>query len=199
MSELLSNTLGFKNKYRGSCLFFFLCVGSYIYQQITNIDIYQYAFSAAEFTWSWHGIFVYLMAHVSHLDFYHLFGNMFLFVLLAPSVEQDLKFTKFMWLVLVSSIGASAGQTLINGVDSGGIGASGVIFGLMGAFLVPRKFSLFWLLTLLVVGTRISIEVLQLPGFDGIGHAAHVGGFFGGLTTKCLFEIRRLRKCLTAN
>ena len=132
-----------------------------------------------------------------HFGFDHLFNNMISLVILGYSLEQVMGRVRFISLYFLSGILAGITSLVYNmyiGQETISCGASGAIYGLMGALLV-----------MLVVGNRgrLSSEVPRYLLFIGISiysgmqdtsidNAAHIGGFVAGVLI-CLLMSRFIR------
>ena len=112
-----------------------------------------------------------------HTAPWHIAMNMWSLWVLGPPLEQLLGRWRFLALYLVSGLAGSALQ-LIAAPDTAALGASGAIFGLLGALLViqrRRGFSLGPIVAIVVVNL---VATFAIPG---ISWEAHVGGLVGGL------------------
>lgn len=112
-----------------------------------------------------------------HASFLHLLFNMYVLWLLGTELEEILGHLKFTSLYLVALLGGSTASYWYSDPASFSVGASGAVFGLMGAFLV--------------VGSRLRQDVSQIVvliainigiGFvvPGIDWRAHLGGLVSG-------------------
>lgn len=126
----------------------------------------------------------------------HLIGNMIFLVLLGLLIEGALGGGRFVTLYLVSGLGAVVASLSLNwGADTGGIGASGAIAGLMGLFAViygMRKVRFFyWAFVyfdyvrapaLILLPMWLGWELLAYSIDDGsnIAYEAHIGGIVAG-------------------
>ena len=136
-----------------------------------------------------------------HFGFDHLFNNMISLLILGYSLEQVTGKMRFVILYFLSGILAGVASIVYNiyvGQETVSCGASGAIYGLMGALLV-----------LLIVGNRgrLSSEVPRYILYIGISiysgmqdptidNAAHVGGFVAGVLI-CLVMTRFTRMEVT--
>ena len=136
-----------------------------------------------------------------HFGFDHLFNNMISLLILGYSLEQVTGRVRFLILYFLSGILAGVASIVYNiygGQETVSCGASGAIYGLMGALLV-----------LLIVGNRgrLSSEVPRYLLYIGISiysgmqdptidNAAHVGGFVAGVLI-CLVTTRFIRMEVT--
>ncbi|MCI8461060.1 MAG: rhomboid family intramembrane serine protease [Bacilli bacterium] len=112
----------------------------------------------------------------------HLAFNCYALYVIGPQIESFLGKTKYLIIYLVSGL-VGAFFSIIFGGDVASIGASGAIFGLMGALLYFGYYYRVYLGN--VVKSQIVPLILLnlLLGFldSGIDNAAHIGGLIGGL------------------
>ncbi|KQZ76191.1 rhomboid family protein [Nocardioides sp. Root151] len=113
----------------------------------------------------------------SHVDILHIAFNLLALWFLGPELERLVGRTRFLAVYLVSGLAGSAAVYWLSDTGSQTLGASGAIFGLMGA--------------LLVVGLKAGGNVSQLLVWIGlnvfitisgsnISWQGHLGGFLGG-------------------
>jgi membrane associated rhomboid family serine protease len=111
----------------------------------------------------------------------HIIFNMWALILVGPSLERLLGRLRFLAVYLLSALGGSVMFYLLAPVHEWGLGASGAIFGLFGAyFVVARRLRVDSrsIVFLIVLNLGISFAVA------GIAWQAHVGGLLtGGLLT----------------
>jgi membrane associated rhomboid family serine protease len=111
----------------------------------------------------------------------HIIFNMWALILVGPALERLLGRLRFLSVYLFSALGGSVMFYLLAPVNELGLGASGAIFGLFGAwFVVARRLRVDSrsIVFLIVVNLVISFAVA------GIAWQAHVGGLLtGGLLT----------------
>jgi membrane associated rhomboid family serine protease len=119
-----------------------------------------------------------------HAGVLHLALNMFALAVLGPPLESALGRARFLALYLLSALGGSVAAYLLAPVNTLGVGASGAIFGLFGAYyVVVRRLggntsSIVGLLALNLVIT------FAVPFIDW---RAHLGGLVtGGLISAAL-------------
>ena len=121
-----------------------------------------------------------------HLNMLHLFSNMIALFIFGRATERRLGFIKtafvYFGAMVISNVGASS-MNYFTGVDVPAIGASGAIFGLIGAAVLLDPFYLTYELVIplpiMVVGWIAiygAISGLLFPTGDGIGHLAHLLG-----------------------
>ena len=112
-----------------------------------------------------------------HAGTFHLLSNMFALVSLGPALEQALGRARFLTLYVVAALGGSTLSYLVSDAGTFGVGASGAIFGLFGAYyVVVRRVGgdTGSIVTLLVINLVVTFA---LPIIDW---RAHVGGLLTG-------------------
>lgn len=136
-----------------------------------------------------------------HAGWLHIIGNMWFLWLFGPNVEDRLGHLPYLGFYLVCGLGAGIAQTLFSlGSTIPGLGASGAIAGVLGAYVVffpsSRILTLvtlfFWwffarLPAVLFIGLWFAVQFLS--GLGSLGSAqgggvawwAHVGGFLLGM------------------
>jgi membrane associated rhomboid family serine protease len=116
-----------------------------------------------------------LTAAFLHASPWHLALNMFGLWILGSALEPVLGRWRFTALYLLSAIGGSAASLATTDVTS--IGASGAVFGLIGAlFVVLRRFGQDVRAVLVILGLN-AVIVFVVPGIDW---RAHLGGLVTG-------------------
>ena len=122
-----------------------------------------------------------LTSSIVHNGVFHLGVNCYSLYVIGTQLESFLGKTKFFIIYIVSAIlGALLSMTLMGNVPS--VGASGAIFGLLGAMLYFGYHYRVYLGNV-IKSQIIPIIVLNLIiGFmvSGIDNAAHIGGLIGG-------------------
>jgi membrane associated rhomboid family serine protease len=112
-----------------------------------------------------------------HANLLHLAMNMFALVTIGPPLERELGTGRFVALYVLSALGGSTLSFLVSEPTQLGVGASGAIFGLFGAFyVVSRRLGreTGQIVVLLVVNLVITFSV---PVIDW---RAHLGGLATG-------------------
>ena len=112
-----------------------------------------------------------------HLSILHIALNMLALYFIGLGLERVLGRWRYIAVYLLSLLGGSASVMLFAGVTSGSAGASGAIFGLMGALLVTLKRLN---LDLRQAGFIIVINLVATFAIPGISWQAHVGGLVVG-------------------
>jgi membrane associated rhomboid family serine protease len=108
----------------------------------------------------------------------HLAFNMFALYVIGGPVEEYLGRVRFLLLYLVSGLAGSAGA-LIQSPTTPVVGASGAIFGILGAMLIIE-----WQATGRLGGTAATLILVNLAlnfGLNSAGGSISIGGHLGGL------------------
>ncbi len=119
-----------------------------------------------------------LTAAFTHVEVWHIGFNMLALWVLGPQLELAIGRIRFIALYLLSALAGSALVLWAAPVNSSTLGASGAVFGLMGALLVLAfkvrgnvQQILMW----------IGINAVLTLTISGISWQGHLGGFLGGL------------------
>jgi membrane associated rhomboid family serine protease len=113
-----------------------------------------------------------------HGSIIHLGFNMLLLYWIGAPIEQAIGRARFLILYLVSGLAGSAGALLLTDPQDLTVGASGAIFGMLGAALVFERQR-----TFVLGGSALSIIVLNLVltfAVPNISIGGHLGGLVGG-------------------
>jgi len=111
----------------------------------------------------------------THVQVWHIGFNMFALYTLGPQLELAIGRARFLALYFLSGL---AGSALVYWGDRGALGASGAIFGLMGALLVIAfkvRGDVRGILTWIGINFAITFIFVNAISWEG-----HVGGFVGG-------------------
>jgi membrane associated rhomboid family serine protease len=162
----------------------------------------------------WRGLNVWqlLSYQFVHQSFNHLFSNMLGLYFLGPETERALGTSRFCTLYLLSGVLGGAGWSMLSPDYHSCVGASGAVFGILGAYaaLYPRRELILiffpfmplraWLFILLL-GTYELIHTLQGPG-GRVANAAHLGGGLAGYLYATILSrphlLQKLRQVCTA-
>jgi membrane associated rhomboid family serine protease len=112
-----------------------------------------------------------------HASVTHIFLNMLTLAIVGPPVEAELGRLRFLAVYLASALGGSVCSYLLGPLNEVGVGASGAIFGVMGAYFVlarRNRWDSSTILFLIVINLVISFAD---PTIDW---RAHVGGLIVG-------------------
>jgi membrane associated rhomboid family serine protease len=128
-----------------------------------------------------------------HAGLFHVFFNMFALYILGGLLEPAIGRLRFGLIYFVSLLAGSFGALLVttNPVQET-VGASGAIFGLMGAaIIVARNRGLSLMESGL--GMWLGLNLLITFAIPGISIGGHIGGLIGGgLAALMLFDLRDL-------
>jgi membrane associated rhomboid family serine protease len=114
----------------------------------------------------------------THVEVFHIGFNMLALWILGPQLEMVLGRVRYLGVYLLSGLIGSVAVYWLAGESTATLGASGAIFGLMGALLVLAykvKADVSQLLTW--IGLNAALTFFG----NGISWQGHVGGFVGGL------------------
>ena len=135
-----------------------------------------------------------------HLEFFHLFFNMWGLYLFGGLVAPHIGGRRFLWLYLIGAVSGNLLYLVLNWNSPGGLlGASGAVFAVMVATALLEPNRQFFIIPLpipmktrtLVVCYTILEVLLLANNKDGIAHLAHLGGVIGGyLYMKLLYGNR---------
>jgi membrane associated rhomboid family serine protease len=113
-----------------------------------------------------------------HANLIHIAFNMWALWVIGTPVEQYLGKARYLGLYFVSGLAGSAGALV---QAPAGLGASGAVFGVLGAMLILE-----WQITGRLAGNAMTWIVINLAiGFlysnSNISTGAHIGGLIGGI------------------
>ena len=158
-----------------------LCVFVFILQSlpgignaVTNAIWYAGAYSYPQNFEPWR-MLTSVFAHASIL---HIALNMYTFWIFGTLLEPLLGRARFLALFLLSGLAGSVGVLILAPPTTPVLGASGAIFGLLGAFLVIQR-RLGGNATQLLILVGINLVIGFIPGFN-VAWQAHVGGLIAG-------------------
>lgn len=167
-----------------------LCVVIYVLQILPNSPVTQALLYYPPFTVvePWRmitALFVHSQGSILHIGL-----NMLSLFLFGPILERIVGHARFVALYLVSGFGGSVAVLLL-APTTPVVGASGAIFGLLGAFFViQRKFGGNTTQLLIVIG--LNLVVGFLPGTN-IAWQAHLGGLVAGAAVAFVYLRTRRR------
>jgi membrane associated rhomboid family serine protease len=118
-----------------------------------------------------------LTSAFTHIEILHIGFNMLALWVLGPQVEQVFGRARFLALYLVSALAGSALVYAASPAYQSTLGASGAVFGLMGALLVISLKMRLNVSSLLVWIGINAVFTLTVPDVSWQGH---LGGFVGG-------------------
>ena len=134
-----------------------------------------------------------LTTALAHGSIFHVLLNMYTLWIFGQLLEQLLGRGRFLALYLLSALAGSLGVLFLSSPTTPVVGASGAIFGLMGAFLVIQR-RLGGNAKQLLVLVGINVVIGFIPGLQ-IAWQAHIGGLIGGAVLGLIFvQTRRIRQ-----
>ncbi len=114
----------------------------------------------------------------------HILFNMYILFTYGPFVEQWLGKARFVTLYLLAGLAGSTASYTFSAVNTGSLGASGAIFGVVGALAVLAFYARGTAQgRSLLQGVMLFVGINLLLGFSlgGIDNNAHIGGLIGGV------------------
>jgi membrane associated rhomboid family serine protease len=132
-----------------------------------------------------------------HGGLLHLAFNMLALWWLGSIVEQAIGTVRFLLVYFVSGLAGSAGALLLSNPLQITVGASGAIFGIMGALLILE-----YMATGSFAGQALTLIVINLAltfAIPNISVGGHLGGLAGGIAaTYALTKLRYVRPAFLA-
>jgi membrane associated rhomboid family serine protease len=131
-----------------------------------------------------------------HDGFLHILGNMFVFFFMGIAFEQRIGRKKFLIIYFITGIIAALAQSLVQlGHPILLVGASGAIFGVLGAFayaypwdeiVMPVPVGIMLIMRIKVIYATIIFAIFEtvivmLSVSDNTAHFAHLGGLASGV------------------
>src|SRR5437899_2609537 len=113
-----------------------------------------------------------------HASLIHIGFNMLALLWFGDPVERYLGHARFLLLYIVSGLAGSAGALIAN-PNSVTVGASGAIFGMLGAMLIIE-----WQATGSLAGNALTLIAINLAfsfAVPNISYGGHLGGLAGGI------------------
>lgn len=122
-----------------------------------------------------------LTSAFTHMDIFHISMNMYALYIIGSQIETFIGKWKYLTIYLISGITGSLLSCVVN--TGWSLGASGAIFGLMGALLYFGYHYRLYLDNILKTQIIPLIMINLAIGFivPSIDNAAHIGGLVGGL------------------
>lgn len=137
----------------------------------------------------WYRLVTAMFLHASIL---HIAFNMLALWWFGTAVEEALGPWRYIVIYFVSGIVGSVGALLFSSPLAVTVGASGAIFGVMGALLMLQ-----YRATGTLAGPVLTVIVLNLAftfAIPGISKGGHLGGLVGGILTTLAFDVARRRR-----
>ncbi|MBA7588679.1 Rhomboid protease GlpG [subsurface metagenome] len=126
-----------------------------------------------------------------HANFGHLFNNILGLLIFGSTAEKYYSKWQYLMIFFISGLVGSVFSFLLSPIDSYGLGASGVVFGLMGAVmvLIPKEDRRLYLYSIFYI--IYSIIYSFLPG---VGTWAHIFGLISGVLIGFIIKKKGARK-----
>ncbi len=121
-----------------------------------------------------------------HVSFVHILFNMVALLIVGSPVEAALGRVRFLTLYILAALGGSVASYLFSNPLAVGVGASGAIFGLFGAFFIiarSRRSDTSGILVLIGINLVFSFTDRL------IDWRAHVGGLIVGVVVAAIFTL----------
>lgn len=127
-----------------------------------------------------------------HENLFHLLMNMYALYIIGTQVESYIGKTKYFTIYIYSGIIGGLLSCVINGINVWSLGASGAIFGLMGALLYFGYHYRLYLDNALKTQIVPLIALNLMIGFifPNIDNSAHIGGLIGGLFSSMALGVK---------
>lgn len=132
-----------------------------------------------------------------HSDFLHILGNMLVFFFIGMAFEQRVGWKRFLPIYLITGICGSLTHAFLNlGSLIPLVGASGAIFGIMGAFAysypndeivmpIPLGFIMIFrkikVIYAVLIFAALETFIVIIGSQDNTAHFAHLGGLISGV------------------
>lgn len=173
----------------GICIFLFLLM--YVFGNGSNDTYTLLIFGANLDQLTLNGEYYRLITSIFlHIGIWHLFCNMYSLYIIGKEVESFFGKTKYLIIFLISGISGSL-LALSFEHNTVSAGASGAIFGLLGALLYFGYYYRTYLGVAIQKSILPVIVINLLIGFmiPGISNAAHIGGLVGGVLSSMMVGI----------
>jgi membrane associated rhomboid family serine protease len=163
--------------------------------QAGNSWLLQHGFLAAPFIRYSHDYWRLVTSGFLHLSIIHIASNMYVLYWVGRLLEPAIGRARFVAIYFTGLLAGALGVMIVSPLN-GGAGASGAIFGLMGAaFTEAHRRGADQVRNQLVI--LIAINLILTISIPGISIGAHVGGLIGGgLATLAFQQGDRLRSPL---
>jgi hypothetical protein len=155
----------------------------FILQLFFPIEEYGYFIPAKAFERPW----TFITSIFLHADFLHLFFNMFALFIFGTFLETRIDAKDYILIFLISGIFGNIAYMLISADPTiPGLGASGAIYGIMGALAVMAPTAIVYI-GYVPMPMFIAAIVWAITEFTGmfvpsdIGHSAHLAGLIIGV------------------
>ena len=162
-----------------------ITVAAFLWQFAAGVDAVAEDFGMWPFGITLYGEWWRLLtAAFLHGSWLHIAFNMYVLFLFGPTLERVLGHVRFTVLYVVAALGGSVASYVFSDPRTVSVGASGAIFGLMGAYVIAGR-RLRWDITqvLILLGINVVIGFIS-PQVDW---RAHFGGLVVGALVAAVF------------
>lgn len=175
----------------------------FILSVIFPIMIYNLGFSPVYLSFEYSPqLYTLFTSMFVHSGFLHIFGNMLVFFFIGMAFEQRVGWKKFLIIYLLTGVCGTLTHSLLNlGSSTILVGASGAIFGIMGAFafsyprdevVMPIPLGIIMILRRIkviyavLIFAALETVIVMLDVQDSTAHYAHIGGLVSGVIIAAL-------------
>ena len=181
-----------ESKPRWTYIFIVICVLFFILAQVSNIEMIMAYTPAYTFYYPWTPISALFM----HVDLEHLIFNMIALLIFGSILERRIGNQQFFALYILSGIIGNLGYyfTAIN-PHIPVVGASGAIYGIVGALAVLEPLRLVYiygLMPLPMIGAALLWTIGDIAGLFSPGtvaHGAHLAGMLIGVIAGLAYRL----------
>lgn len=180
------------NSFKWTLTFLVASVVMFLVQSLTRIWIYLAFFPAFSLDAPW----MFVTSIFLHADTSHLFFNMLALLFFGTSLERMIGGRTFALLFISSGVVGNIGYLLTAGDPyTPAIGASGAIYGLIGALATLRPFMIVYvygMVPLPMVAAAALWALLDLAGLfapSGVAHGAHLSGMLVGVAFGLYYRV----------
>lgn len=160
-----------------------MCIGVFGYETVLGQD-FSLQYGLAGITITQNGEYYrFITSMFLHAGIFHIMFNMLVLWQLGNIIEPRIGTPRFAALYVISGLGAGFASITLNDPYTLSVGASGAIFGLMGAFWV---FTRRWRVNNSQVTSLIAINLILGFVLPGVDWHAHVGGLVAGALVAAL-------------
>lgn len=172
--------------------FIVTCVVGFIFQNITSLWIYLAFYPRVAFRAPW----MFITSIFLHADLSHLFFNIVALLFFGTSLERLIGRRVFPILFLSSGVIGNIGYLITDPASRiPAIGASGAIYGVIGALATLQPFALVFIygflpLPLIVAAALwVLLDLVGLFAPSEVAHGAHLGGMVVGVLFGVYYRI----------
>jgi membrane associated rhomboid family serine protease len=149
-----------------------------------------------------------------HSGYLHILGNMFVFFFMGIAFEQRIGPKKFLAIYLITGVCGALTHALLNlNSNIPLVGASGAIFGILGAFayayprdevVMPVPIGIMFIMRIKVIYATILFAILETVVVifsvqDSTAHFAHLGGLVSGVFLAAVLIGKKAEKMKQSN